>query len=333
MVLIESIHLVSKGVALIFYEPITSFRLFTSVYGGTRGIFVFFFGSSITLKTQVEVMCNLEDEDALAFKKWMIDECNMTAITGAIIAQLVISSLSLDRINETHWLTRACLVYSLVASLMAVYFAATQSRKIGRLFKGKDIRSWLRKGRRDPGEEFLEKLRSTKSTIAEITSTAEYTRLARFSPSTDSRPIKIWALAEARDVMPALASIVSLSAPSMLLSTSLFAFLSGIGVYLGILYTKRLGLGSGVDDDRNVFIIYILGLGVCGTVYYIASSVTTEAASLSLSPFLAEFTKLLRAREEMLAGELAKWWAAKGVQVDANGEGAQVPMGERSVEV
>ncbi|KAF3156426.1 hypothetical protein TWF225_011669 [Orbilia oligospora] len=114
-------------------------------------------------RTQLEVLSGMRDEDALAFKKWIIDECNMTAITGAIIAQLVISSLSLDLLNETHWSARACFMFSLVASLMAVYFAATQSRKIGILFKGKDIRSWMRGGQPDFTEELILAVRSAES--------------------------------------------------------------------------------------------------------------------------------------------------------------------------
>ncbi|KAK6496905.1 hypothetical protein TWF481_001886 [Arthrobotrys musiformis] len=278
-----------------FYTPAASLYLFIRLYG-VAGIVGFWFGNIETWKTLLEVLARLQDEDALAFKKWIIDEYNMTAIAGAIIAQLVISSLSLDLLNETHWSARACLMYSLVASLMAVYFAATQSRKLGRLFKGTEIRAWIRKGRKDNTEEIFCALKAVKTSedyeecerncqefinslqsasAEEETSTVRipinfYANLWTRKPVLDPRSLQYI------DVLPAPTSLLSLSAPSMLLSTSVFAFLAGIGVYLGFLYTKKLGLGSGVDDDRNVFFVYVIGLGICGVVYLTASRSTAE---------------------------------------------------------
>ncbi|EGX48528.1 hypothetical protein AOL_s00080g157 [Orbilia oligospora ATCC 24927] len=241
----------------------------------------------------------------------------MTAITGAIIAQLVISSLSLDLLNETHWSARACFMYSLVASLMAVYFAATQSRKVGILFKGKDIRSWMRKGRPDYTEELILAIRS-----AESLEDHENIRRGEYKRFKDRRAARKGLRAQkgfgwdeidhliSVNITPALTSLLSLSAPSMLLSNSVFTFLTGIGIYLGFLYTRQLGLGSAFDDDRNVFIVYVVGLGVCGMVYYIASSVRADIRDLTSAWGLLAFDRELRkgvdTRREMLTAALDK---------------------------
>ncbi|KAF3116857.1 hypothetical protein TWF706_000081 [Orbilia oligospora] len=311
-------------------SPFSSFALFIRIYG-VAGIFVFFFGSIMIWRTQLEVLSGMRDEDALAFKKWIIDECNMTAITGAIIAQLVISSLSLDLLNETHWSARACFMFSLVASLMAVYFAATQSRKIGILFKGKDIRSWMRGGQPDFTEELILAVRSAESfEDYENIRNREHMLLqnALRSASRKGRQIQKFFGRNAEDpffslisvsTAPAFTSLISLSAPSMLLSHSVFTFLTGIGIYLGFLYTKQLGLGSAFDDDRNVFIVYVIGLGVCITVYYAASSVradTRDAPPGGLSVFQAfdhEFWKGVNTRRGMLEAALDKLRAQETV--------------------
>ncbi|KAK6340118.1 hypothetical protein TWF730_001890 [Orbilia blumenaviensis] len=278
---------------------------FISIYGPT-GIIVSIFGSSVTWRVQLEILTTARDDDALAFKKWTVDECNMTAITGAIIAQLVISSLSLDLLSQTHWSARACLMFSLVASLMAVYFAAMQSRKIGRLFKGEEIRTWIRKGRVDKTRELISRLQTLgtgENFIRECDYVSEQVRGMKGHRTN-------------MDITPAPSSLLSLSAPSMLLSASVFTFLAGIGVYLGFLYGKRFNTGHGIDDDRNIFIVYIIALGLCSLVYYFASWIMPSIGEMYnmgrekhfgdvfAGSLLFEFRSALQYRERMIKYEL-----------------------------
>ncbi|KAF3212399.1 hypothetical protein TWF106_009770 [Orbilia oligospora] len=100
-------------------------------------------------------------------------------------------------------------------------------------------------------------------------------------------------------IMPALTSLISLSAPSMLLSMSLFTFLTGIGIYLGFLYTKNVDSSSMVDDNRNVFVVYIIALGVCGFVYYVASSVSAEVRDSDSGFTIGNWFKLLSGQDEL----------------------------------
>lgn len=54
-----------------------------------------------------------------------------------------------------------------------------------------------------------------------------------------------------------------LEAPRTLLDLSLASFLCGLGVYLGLLWTRSLGLQAAGTDNRNVFIVYVLAGTVC----------------------------------------------------------------------
>jgi hypothetical protein len=54
----------------------------------------------------------------------------------------------LNALSQTHWVARACFVLSLTFALMAVYYATTQQRTLGRLLKAKDVRLWIRGGNR-----------------------------------------------------------------------------------------------------------------------------------------------------------------------------------------
>ncbi|KAF3928140.1 hypothetical protein AA313_de0204550 [Arthrobotrys entomopaga] len=277
---------------VVWTYAVSSPRLYIKLYGGFTGTFLYLFGSTATWKTQLEILSALKDDDALAFKQWIIDGCNMTAITGTIIAQLVITSFSLGMINETHWTARGCFVYSLVSSLMSVYFASTQSRNVGRLFTGPQIRSWIRGGW-IPVDLYHLKVR-TAVDPDDIDIDAIFPDLAKaIKPVTKSHTAHLvtnkwprrdkdtnWAL-----ITPAATSVLALSAPFMLLSTSLYTFLAGIGIYLGFLYTKRLDTDSGAYDDRNILIVYLIAIGICSGAYLIATRVTDEPLKSMMDEF------------------------------------------------
>ena len=72
-------------------------------------------------------------------------------------------------------------------------------------------------------------------------------------------------LAEAvvRSLVPAPSSVLMVSAPGLLLSASLYFLLIGFGVYLGFMWTRTLDDLAGPDDNRDVFIIYLVSLILC----------------------------------------------------------------------
>lgn len=47
---------------------------------GRSGLFLFLFGSKLTWRMEAQVLGELNDEDALAFKKCVQDECTMVSV-------------------------------------------------------------------------------------------------------------------------------------------------------------------------------------------------------------------------------------------------------------
>ena len=67
--------------------------------------------------------------------------------------------------------------------------------------------------------------------------------------------------------LPSAASVVTISAPTILFSASLNSFLIGLGVYLGFIWQRNLDSNAGINDSRDVFITYIIGVGASYAVY------------------------------------------------------------------
>ena len=59
------------------------------------------------------------------------------------MAQIAITSLSLPRLSQAHWVARAFLLFALVSGLLSVFFACVLRRIIGRLYGPAQIRQWL----------------------------------------------------------------------------------------------------------------------------------------------------------------------------------------------
>jgi hypothetical protein len=70
----------------------------------------------------------------------------LTFRQAAIVAQISITALVLPSLNQTHWVAKGFLNYSLVAALIAVYYSTTQHRIVGRFLKPQQIRLWIRGG-------------------------------------------------------------------------------------------------------------------------------------------------------------------------------------------
>lgn len=75
---------------------------------------------------------------------------------------------------------------------------------------------------------------------------------------------------------PSVASVVTLSAPQALLSASLGSLLIALGVYLGLTWLRDLDDLATNRESRNVFIMYIVGLGVCVVVYSLSRLIQDE---------------------------------------------------------
>jgi len=144
---------------------------------------------------------------------------------------------------------------------MAVYYACTQQRTIGRLLDARNIRKWIRGGRNQNRP-------------------VKYMPFCQCEPE-DFNPPRGYR-ADVKEALirssfiPSISAVVTMAAPQALLSTSLFALLIALGVYLGFTWSRNLDPLAGIHDSRNVFIVYIAGLGVCLMVYSISSLVQDQ---------------------------------------------------------
>ena len=140
---------------------------------------------------------------------------------------------------------------------MVVYYACGQQRIMGRLLYPKQIRDWIR------GKPFP--LDDGEGLLAISRDIYQILRNGRGMEWRWSGPF-----------LPGVASVITVSAPELLLSASLNSFLVGLGVYLGFIWTRNLDLPTGANDSRDVFIVYIVSIALCYIVYSLSSSVQND---------------------------------------------------------
>ncbi len=198
---------------------------------------------------------------------------------------------------------------------MAVYYATTQQRTLGRLLNAKDVHLWIRGGNRlsetgrlipslddiitralryyevDGHTQYSEQPRSRGHVRFSYTSSFLFGYMKALdwalailirrpfdfvsSDPDDYKPdvSKIGNLRS--DIIyhcftPCVASVITISAPQMLLSSSLVMFLVALAIYFGFLWTRNLDQTSGPNDSRNIFITYVAGLAVAAIVYSVS---------------------------------------------------------------
>ena len=97
---------------------------------------------------------------------------------------------------------------------------------------------------------------------------------------------------------PAPSSVLTVSAPGLLLSASLYFLLIGFGVYLGFMWTRALDDLAGPDDSREVFIIYLVSLVFCYGLYSISDAAHDRKATDTVGRTIqGNFTKLVTTYE------------------------------------
>lgn len=142
------------------------------------------------------------------------------------------TGLSLELSNQAYCLTKTSFVLSLIFAILAVFYASCLQRRFNRLLTGEDIRRWIRGSSRKPGAK-----RWVWSVDEEI---------------------------KARCFIPSVSSVITASAPQLLLSISLTMLVIALGVYLGNFGTAE------PNNTKFVFALYIIGLVFFGGAYSMA---------------------------------------------------------------
>lgn len=185
----------------------------------------------------------------------------------------------MNALNQTHWIARGLLVLSLTNSLMAVYYSTTQQRVMGRLLHRHQVRLWIIGGsgtvehtRIVPSLEQLhdstllrmklelnatvpqshpdveqQDLFTARSILYQLLPWSILSGQKRIHPcdpqAFNAKFSSVMTLK--RDLMRhcftlSVASVVTLSAPQALLSTSLGSLLIALGIYLRSTWIRNL---------------------------------------------------------------------------------------------
>ncbi|KAJ6138338.1 hypothetical protein N7471_004824 [Penicillium samsonianum] len=263
---------------------------------GLSGMLVAFCGSSNVWQVEAKVIGELDDDQAIEFRKSVQDECSMIAVAAALVAQIAITSLSLSDLSKTHWVARGLFALSLISSLSAVTCAATQHIVMTPLLSGDQIRAWIRGGNvttyLDPVTLFCALFESmmpgVRAVRAPIIWAFWVSRIKVFQPcrpqdddvltKLDHRNTEVFDYSLMRLCFtPGVIPVITMSAPIILLAISILSVVIAFGIYFGFTWTKNLDSDAGLHDSRNVFILYIVGLGLCTLVYLGSQLIQNES--------------------------------------------------------
>ncbi|KAF2846728.1 hypothetical protein T440DRAFT_405063 [Plenodomus tracheiphilus IPT5] len=223
------------------------------------GLILYVFGSRGMWRVQTQTLCSPTDDHVMDFKKSVQEDSNIIAVAGTIIAQIAITALSLNDLSRTHWVARAAFTLSLVSATMSVYYATRQYRSLGRCLHPEEVRDWIKGKHR-------------KENSASSSESSKY-----------------------QDMLPSPASVLTVSAPNMLLSASLHSFLIGLGIYFGYTWTRNLDADAGVHGSRAVFITYLIGLIVCYGIFGLSSLVVAGQSYQSEKSLLHDLQQFMNA--------------------------------------
>ncbi|CAH0015962.1 unnamed protein product [Clonostachys rhizophaga] len=183
----------------------------------------------------------------LEFKKAVEGESQRISTAGSIITGVAMATLALPNLSQTHWVARSCWISSLITSLLAVYFATSQAWTISQLTSEKDLRRWVR-NTDDAGNDGIRLWMALNDNDNDNDDNQN---------EEEEQSEQLLA-----GLAPALSSTITVSAPSLLLSSSLLLLLAGMSVFLGFVWSRDLDVDAGVGDSKSVFVVYVVVLGV-----------------------------------------------------------------------
>lgn len=210
---------------------------------------------------------------------------------------------------------------------MAVYYATTQQRAMGRLLRPKQVRAWIRGGI------------GSKLSFLDPYTKLILIRLRYKLPEMDVRPCDLedfdpdqygFLLASnhlrQKSFTPSLVSVSTISAPQMLLSGSLMTLLLGLGIYFGFKWTNKFDTQAGIRDSRNIFITFVTSLGVCTIVYSLSSLVHDREENTEAEILDVHMKNYIRPRKD----ELEARWGLRILNLENDDSVAFIANGNRT---
>ncbi|KAM7213966.1 hypothetical protein V8F06_010665 [Rhypophila decipiens] len=214
---------------------------------------------SFVTMDRIEKVLTGGPEDLVEFRRSCSSNMNMVAIAGAIVAQIGITSLTLDAVQQAHWTATAFFVASLVSGVMSVYVSFVVQQELNGLIGGPDIADWL--SRPLDQQQIYRKAYLLTHHPAFNQANQDMAGITLGAPVLGN-------LTEAhlgREV--SVLSAVLLATPAALLALSLNMFVVGLGIYLGCLYTGDLMAGFSKSGSLGILIFYLF-TALTGTFLY-----------------------------------------------------------------
>jgi ABC-type multidrug transport system fused ATPase/permease subunit len=189
--------------------------------------------------------------------------------------------MSLTNLAGSHWTAEAFFVASLVTGALSVFFSCAISPAFHGLYGATDIRNFLTRPTKD-----LNKLNQILASLKAIASPEAQDKDAHIVD--DLRRL------QSQWRVPSPAAAVMITVPMSLLNISLNAFLIGLGIYLGKVFTAKLipsyGLGSLI-----ILIVFVVTTLTGISMFYVAQGFKAMEKVSAV-----ELQKLVEATEDEL---------------------------------
>ena len=167
---------------------------------------------------------------------------------------------------------------SLVSGTLSVFFAVLLQRTIGTLYEARSIKIWLSNVASFPSVDELCQLRDAYQELLRLGNSDRGTQLkletdARFSAVADDQE---------KQAVASLLSALVLDMPRSLINLALGSFLTGLAVYFGFLWTRNLDTDAGSGDSRAIFIVFIVAVFCCISMYSLPAALKESDENLGL---------------------------------------------------
>ncbi|QKX61813.1 uncharacterized protein TRUGW13939_08969 [Talaromyces rugulosus] len=251
-----------------------------------------------------EHVLEAKEDEALILRKSASEDCTMLAVAAAIVAQVAITALALDKIDQVHWTAKAAFVVSLSTGGLSVFYACLVQQKMSSLFTVEDVKDFFSQ---PSSSEQLRKLEKELNMLAyQLNKARENERGSEMTTGIYQKLMTIESLVKQfkrdnRWKAASFHSILMVKAPTLLLKYALAAFVIGLGIYYGCLaFNKAEDPGQ---SPLAIFLFYLISVFLGLLIYYVPAMLKgLETSSLRRYAYLLKDRKRrdTKREEEML---------------------------------
>ncbi|KAI3319766.1 hypothetical protein HD806DRAFT_508951 [Xylariaceae sp. AK1471] len=226
----------------------------------------------------------------------------MIAVAGAIFAQVGISALSLEAVGQVHWTASAFFVASLVLGIISVYASFIVQQELNGLLSNEEVADWCSRPLTE--DEVLERAYALSNNPAFRLSDRPLPEHIPFQVSPQSGVNVSARLKREASVLAA----IEVASPAGFLGLSLNAFIIGLGIYLGCVYTDDLISQYGRGGSLGILIFFLIASAL-GTFVYSFPSLLKASETKS-----GNKTSEQRKHLEQLAAAIARYHTERSTQ-------------------